>query len=593
MVKTLNQLFLHNIKTYKKDALLLHKRDGRYEPVSTQEFAESVRSFALGLKELGQRPGDKIAILAENGPLWLVSDFANICMGGITIPIHTVLSPEQIKYILLNSEARVVVCSSRELWKKIDAIRPELTNVKYFINIGRDAIAGSLDIGDVQEKGKALDRRDSALFEKLAMSTRPHDLAAILYTSGTTGMPKGVMLTHENFVSNFIAGSDIIQVTERDIGLSFLPISHTLERIAVLAYVYNGCTIAFAESIDTLLENLLEIRPHIMASAPRIFEKIYAGVMDNVLLSSRLKRRIFFWALEVGKKCGRKKTGGGSIPPFLALKRSLANRLVFAKITALTGGRIRLFVSGGAPLAKEIAEFFYAMGLVILEGYGLTETSPIITLSSFDHMKFGSPGRPIPGVEVKIADDGEILTRGPHVMKGYYKLEEETREAFEGEWLRTGDIGYLDEEGFLFITDRKKDIIVTSGGKNVAPQQIENLLKSNPYITSVMVIGDERKFISALVVPNFEKLEEYAKAEDVSYENRSDLVHKNEIIEFMQSEVQKSTPGLASYEQVKKIALLDKDFEMEEGEITPTLKVKRNIISKKYKDVIDSLYSEP
>jgi long-chain acyl-CoA synthetase len=593
MVKTLNQLFLHNIKTFNKEALLLYKREGRYLPISSQEFAESVRSFALGLKDLGHRRGDKLAILAENGPNWFVSDFANVCIGGITVPIHTVLSPEQIKYIIQNSEARILVCSSPEIWEKIDAIRTELTNVKYFINIGDAVVEDVLNIGDVQEKGKTLDRRDPAQFEKLAMTTQPQDLAAILYTSGTTGMPKGVMLTHQNFVSNFIAGSEIIQVTEKDTGLSFLPVSHTLERIAVLAYFFNGCTIAFAESIDTLRENLLEIRPHVMVSAPRIFEKIYAGVMDNVLLSSPLKRRIFFWALDVGKKYGRRKIRNDTVPPILTLKRSLADRLVFSKIAALTGGRIRLFVSGGAPLAKDIAEFFYSLGLVILEGYGLTETSPIITLSSFDHLKFGSPGRPVPGVEVKIAEDGEILTRGPHVMKGYFKLEAETREAFDRDWLRTGDIGYLDEEGFLFITDRKKDIIVTSGGKNVAPQQIENLLKTNAYITNVMVIGDERKFISALVVPDFEKLEGYAQANEISFEDRADLVTKNEIIDFVLSEVQKSTPDLAIYEQVKKIALLDKDFEMDEGEITPTLKVKRNIIAKKYAAVIDSLYSEP
>ncbi len=592
MIETLNQLFLHNIKSYKKAALFLHKQSGKYRPVSSEEFANSVQCFSLGLKDLGHASGDKLVLLAENGPNWFVTDFANVCMGGVTVPIHTVLSPEQIKYIINNSEAKIVVSSSPELWKKIDQVKAELTDVNLFITLGQTAKEGVLSIDKVQERGKKIAQQNPAQFEEMAMTTQPDDLAAILYTSGTTGNPKGVMLTHKNFISNALTGSEIIILSEQDTNLSFLPISHTLERIVVLAYFYNGCTIAFAENMETLLENLLEIKPQVMVCAPRIFEKIYAGVIDKVLSSSPLKRKIFFWAVDVGKKYGHKKLNKLPISSTLTFKRKLADKLAFSKIIALTGGRIRLFGSGGAPLAKDIAEFFYAIGLVILEGYGLTETSPIITLNSLDHIKFGSPGRPIPGVEVKIAEDGEILTRGPHVMKGYYKMEAETEAAFEEGWFRTGDIGYLDEEGFLFITDRKKDIIVTSGGKNVAPQQIENLLKANPFITSIMVIGDERKFISALVVPNFEKLEEYAKAENISFTDRTDLVNKNEVIDFVLSEVQKSTPHLAAYEQVRKIALLDKDFEMDKDEITPTLKIKRNIISKKYQDLIDSLYTE-
>jgi long-chain acyl-CoA synthetase len=314
--------------------------------------------------------------------------------------------------------------------------------------------------------------------------------------------------------------------------------------------------------------------------------------MDNVLSSSPLKRKIFFWALKTGKEYGRRNLAKEPISGFLRFKKKLAYKLVFSKIVEKTGGRIKFFVTGAAPLSKDIAEFFYAMGIVILEAYGLTETSPAATFNTFEELKFGTVGKPIPDVDVKIAEDGEILIRGPNVMKGYYKRDEETREVIQGEWFCTGDIGYLDEDGFLVITDRKKDIIVTAGGKNVAPQQIENLLKTNPYITTAVAIGDRRRFMSALIVPEFEKLEEYAKLQHIAFSNRTELVKNEKIKDFLLSEVNKNLKDLAAYEKVKKVALLDRDFEIEKGEITPTLKVKRNIIEEKYKDLIDSLYKD-
>lgn len=592
MIETMSQLFLNTIKSYPKDDLMLYKKEGRYVPLSSEEFGNTVKYFSLGLYDLGFVSGDRLIILSENSPNWIMTDLANECLGGATVPIYTTLVPEQIKYIIDDSDAKVVVYSNRELWKKVEAIKNELTKVNHYITFESEAPEGVLTLDQVLERGKTSAQENPELFEKLAMAVKPDDLAAIIYTSGTTGVPKGVVLTHSNFVSNAKSSSSVIQVTEKDIGLSFLPLSHTLERIVTLVYLYNGCTIAFAESLETVAENLLEVRPHLMASVPRVFEKIYAKVIDNVLAGSSLKKKIFFWALNVGKKCSQKEFRSQQISRSLKFKRNLAHKLVFSKIIEKTGGRIRLFVSGGAPLSKDIAEFFHAIGIVILEGYGLTETSPVISINTLENMRFGTVGKPIPGVEVKIAEDGEILTRGPHVMKGYYKKEAETQEVFEGSWFRTGDIGHLDEDGFLVITDRKKDIIVTSGGKNVAPQQIENLLKTNPYVSNSVAIGDRRRFISALIVPNFEKLEEYAKSSGVSYENISDLTRKEEILNFMLAEVNRSTSSLASYEKVKKIALLDRDFEMDKGEITPTLKVKRNIIEQKYKGLIDSLYAE-
>jgi len=594
MVETLSQLFLNTIKSYPKDDLMLYKEEGRYVPISTEEFANRVKYFSLGLKDLGNEAGDKLIIFSTNRPEWVMTDIANLCLGGITVPIYPTLVPEQVKYIINDSDAKVVVCSNQELWQKIEAVKAELTKVRHYITFLSEAPEGVLTFAEILERGKKIDQENPELFEKLALEVKPDDLASIIYTSGTTGVPKGVMLTHSNFISNVMTCSSLLPFSDKDTTLSFCPLSHVMEKTVTFAYLYKGCTIGYAESMDALAlaENFLEVKPHIMVLVPRILEKLYSKVIDNVLSSSPLKRKIFFWASKVGKKYGMKKLHRQSISRWLRFKKNIAHKLVFSKIIEKTGGRIRFFISGSAPLSKDIGEFFYGIGLVVLEGYGLTETSPVISLSTFENIKFGAVGKPIPGVEVKIAEDGEILTRGPHVMKGYYKMEEETKEVFEGGWFHTGDVGHLDEDSFLVITDRKKDIIVTAGGKNVAPQPIENTLKTNPYISDVIIVGDRRKFISALIVPNFEKLEEYTKSNNIPYENQSDLVKKEEIVNFMLGEVDRNTPNFASYEKIKKIILLDREFEIEKGEITPTFKVKRNVIEKKYNDLIDALYRE-
>ncbi|MBA7527986.1 Long-chain-fatty-acid--CoA ligase FadD15 [subsurface metagenome] len=592
MVETLSQLFLNTIKTYPKDDLLLSKKEGKYVPISTEEFADRVKCFSLGLRDLGLEAGDKLIVLSENRPEWVISDIANLCLGGITVPIYTSLIPEQIKYIIEDSDAKIVVVSDQSQWQKIEAIKPHLTKVTSYITCLSEAPEGVLTFAQVLERGRKMDKQNPGLFEKMALEVKPDAIASIIYTSGTTGSPKGVMLTHSNIFSNVKTCSSLLPFKDTDTVLSFLPLSHILERMGMFVYLYNGMSIGFAESIDTLGENLIEVRPHIMVNVPRVLEKIYAKVIDNVQASSSLKRKIFFWAVKVGKKYGRKKILNQPVSKLLQFKRNLANKLVFSKVYAKTGGRVRFFLCGGAPLSKDIGEFFYAIGLTVIEGYGLTETSPVITANTFENLKFGTVGKPIPGVEVRIDEDGEILTKGPNVMNGYYKRESASREAFEGGWFHTGDIGHFDEEGFLVITDRKKDIIVTSGGKNVAPQPIEGILNLNPYISSALVIGDRRKFISALVVPDFEKLKEYAKQNNISFEDHSDLVKKEEIVRFIQEQVDRSVPNLASYEKVKKIALLDKEFEIEKGEITPTLKVKRNIVEEKHKGIINALYRE-
>lgn len=593
MVKTLSEVFLNTIQNYPKPEFMLFKKEGKYVPISMQEFGATVKFLALGLHTLGHAKGDKLIILSENRPAWTVTDFANLCLGGVTVPIYTTLVPEAVKYIINDSDARIVIVSTTDQWKKVEAVRAELPRVEHVIGLADQALApGVLTLAEILARGKALAAERPGLFEELARTVRPEDEASIIYTSGTTGLPKGVVLTHANFVTNLVSVCEIIEFSDKDTSLSFLPLSHVLERIVTFAYVYRGTTIAYAESVETVGADLLEVHPHIMVSVPRVFEKIYAKVMDTVLASPGLRRKIFFWALKTGKAYSARQLAHKPIGGGLKFRRKIAHKLVFSKIIAKTGGRVRFFVSGGAPLSKDIAEFFHALGLIILEGYGLTETSPVISINTFEKLKFGSVGPVLPGVEVKIASDGEILARGPNVMKGYYKKPTETAEVFEAGWFKTGDIGFLDEEGFLTITDRKKDLIVTAGGKNIAPQPIENILKTNPYITGAVVIGDRRRFVAALIVPNFEKLEEYARFSKIPFGSRAELVRNEQVVSFLKSEIDRATPQLASYEKIKRIALLERDFEIEKGEITPTLKVKRNAVETAYADLINTLYKE-
>jgi long-chain acyl-CoA synthetase len=592
MVTTLAELIVNTLKAYPKPDFMLFKKEGAYTPISTGEFGEGIKHLSLGLMALGFEAGQKLCLLSENRPEWTMTDLATLCAGGLTVPIYTTLVPEQIRYIIDDSDATVAVVSNADHWKKIEPLRPGLTKVKHYITFADEAPAGVLTLKEVMEKGRAAAESKPGLFDELVARVKPGNEATLIYTSGTTGVPKGVILTHDNLVSNIKTAAAIIEFTEKDTVLSFLPLSHILERTVMFAFIFKGCTIAFAESVEAVAKNLLQVRPHIMVSVPRVFEKIYTKVMDQVLASPAVRRKIFFWALKVGKAYGAAKLAGKPVSGGLRFRRSIAAKLVFSKIIAKTGGRIRFFVSGGAPLSKDIAEFFYAMGLIILEGYGLTETSPMLSINTFENIRLGTVGKPVPGVDIKIASDGEILARGPNVMKGYYKKEAETREVFEGGWFKTGDIGRFDPDGFLVITDRKKDLLVTSGGKNIAPQPIENLLKTSPYITSGVVIGDRRRFIAALVVPNFEKLQEYARAQGIAFSSLDDLCRDRRIVGFLKAEVDRATPLLASYEKIKKIAVLPRDFEIEKGEITPSLKVRRANVTAEYQALIDAMYRE-
>jgi long-chain acyl-CoA synthetase len=592
MVATLAQLLVHSVTSYPKPDFMLFKKAGAYAPISAAEFGDGVRHLTLGLRALGFEAGQKLCILSENRPDWTMTDFATLSVGGLTVPIYTTLVPEQIRYIVDDSDAAVVVVSGPDQWKKIEPLRPLLTKVRHYVTFAETAPAGVLTLREVIEKGRALAASEPRLYDELVACVRPDDEATLIYTSGTTGVPKGVILTHDNLLSNVKTASDLIEFSSKDSVLSFLPLSHILERMVMFTYIYKGCTVAFAESVEAVAQNLLEVRPHIMVSVPRVFEKIYTKVMDQVLASPALRRKIFFWALKVGKACGALKLAGRPVPRGLGLRRAVAAKLVFSKIIARTGGRVRFFVSGGAPLSKDIAEFFYAIGLTILEGYGLTETSPLLSVNTFENIRLGTVGKPAPGVTIKIAADGEILARGPNIMKGYYKKEAETREVMEGGWFHTGDIGQFDADGFLVITDRKKDLLVTSGGKNIAPQPIENLLKTSPYISNAVVIGDRRRFVAALIVPEYDKLKDYAKAQGIAFASVEELCRDRRIVDFLKAEADRVTPLLASYERIKKIVALPRDFDIEKGEITPSLKVRRANVTSEYQAAIDALYKE-
>jgi long-chain acyl-CoA synthetase len=592
-VRTLCELFYHSVDSYKKSAHLLYKKDGVWRGISSDEFREAVEELSMGLRALGVNRGDRVAILSENRPEWAFADLATLTAGAVDAPIYATLTPPQILYILKDCGAKVLFISNAVQGAKVAEIRGEAKDLLHVIRMSPDPIEGTLSLMDVRAKGRELLAKDKAAVRSRAAEVLAQDLATIIYTSGTTGEPKGVMLTHDNLVSNVIASSKAFgDIGPDDVALSFLPLCHVFERMSGhYLMLHVGATIAYAEGIEKVPQNMIEVRPSIMSSVPRLYEKMYAKIQEKVAGDPPLRQRIFHWALGIGREMFRHRVEKSEPLLWLRLRHSLADALVFSKIREKTGGRLKVFVSGGAPLAREIGEFFGAVGLLILEGYGLTETSPVIAVNTPSALRPGSVGRPVDGVEVKIAEDGEILTRGPHVMKGYFKKPEATAEAIDKDgWFHTGDIGVLDSDGFLIITDRKKDIIVTSGGKKVAPQPIENLIKTSPFVAEIVMIGNQRNFPSALLVPNFETLEKWARAKGVPFTAREELTEQLVIVEFYEKTIGDLTRDLAQFEKIKKVTLLPKEFSLEAGELTPTLKVKRRVVEKKYKELIDRMY---
>jgi long-chain acyl-CoA synthetase len=592
---TLVSLFFDAVRRHDRPDAYQVRTNGVYQPISHREVLDRVRRLALALQAMGLQRGDRVAILSENRPEWAIVDWACLTIGLTDVPLYPSLPAEQIPYIVNDSGATVLFVSTRAQAEKVAAQRAKMPGLRQMIafDAGLQPPA-DLTLDELESRGAALDSPERAsAWEAAAREVQPGDLATIIYTSGTTGDPKGVMLSHDNIHSNVAACRRAIVLDEgKEIALSFLPLSHIFQRMGDYFLFAIGSSIAYVEAFDLVAACMEQVRPTVAMSVPRLYEKMYARVLENALSSGALKKRIFFWGRHVADRWADDVLAGRTPGGFLAWQYGVAQKLVFSKLKARTGGRMKYFISGGAPLAPEINKFFYAAGLTILEGYGLTETSPVIGANRPGAFRIGTIGKVIDGVEVQIAPDGEILTRGPHVMQGYWNKPDATRDAIDAEgWFHTGDVGVI-EDGFIRITDRKKDLIVTAGGKNIAPQPIENRVKTNKYVAQAVMIGDRRKFPVLLVVPNFDSLEKWARIRNLSYGSRAELLGLPIVLAKIEKEVRKNLDGLASFETPKKIGLLEQDFSIESGELTPTLKVKRRVIDERYREKIDALYAD-
>jgi long-chain acyl-CoA synthetase len=587
---TLIGIFLDAVSTHRKPDLFQRKTAQGWESIGAERALGEVESLALALRELGVSRGDRVALLSENRVEWPFTDLAVLGLGAVTVPIYPSLTAAQVRYLLDDSEPRVAVVSTQE---QLDKMRAAARDRPIAI-VHMDPLPpfpGGHAMAALVERGSAIRAREPQAFAESARSVRPDDVATIIYTSGTTGEPKGAMLTHRNIAFDVAACLQMVDLGPGDLCLSFLPLCHVFERMAGLyAHLACGASIAYAESMDTVAANAAEVRPTVLCGVPRFYEKVYARVMDNARKERPLKRAIFHWGLAAGLRRARAHFARRSLPPFAALAAVIGDRLVGARIRERIGGRVRLCISGGAPLPPKVLEFFFAIGVRVLEGYGLTETSPVITLNPPGREKSGSVGPPIPGVEVRIDGDGEILTRGPHVMLGYYRNEAATQEALQDGWFHTGDIGHLDADGYLVITDRLKDLLVTAGGKKVAPQPLEARLKTSKWVSEAVLLGDQRPYVVALLVPNFANLEAEARERGWPHKSVDELIANPAAHALYQSLIDQINSELARFEQIKKFALLDHELTQEAGELTPTLKVKRRVVTERYASLIEGLY---
>lgn len=586
--------FLGTLYTNPPKHIVKRKVNGVFEGIYYDELKEHTETFALGLAALGIKKDDKVAIIAENRPEWVYSDFAILGLGAIDVPLYPSLTADSIEFILNNSESKAVIVSNKFQLNKLLKIKKNCRNLQYVIIMNEvDMMEGEealYTFKDIQNMGIIFRNNHTDYFINSSSKVKEDDLCTIIYTSGTTGEPKGVMLSHKNILSNVRSALKFIPVNANDIFLSYLPLCHIFERMAGYYTAFStGGAIYYAESIEAVAQNMIEVKPTIITTVPRLFERIYSKILKNVESQPATKQKIFYWAVEIGKEyaIARKKN---NIPMALSAKHKIAKKLVFDKLLEKTGGRIRFFISGGAALSRELGEFFEAIGILIIEGYGLTESSPVIAANCPDAYKFGTVGKVFPELEVKIEVDGEILVKGPSVMLGYYKNKKETSETIKDGWLHTGDIGVFDPDGFLTITDRKKHLFKTSGGKYIAPTPIENLFLASKYIDQFVLIGDRRMFLSALIVPDFESLKEYADSNKISYDNVQDLINKKEINILLEKEMGQFQKKLANFERIRKFTLLSKPFTLEEGEVTPSLKLKRKTIEERYSNLIEEMY---
>jgi long-chain acyl-CoA synthetase len=597
-VTTLADLPFHVMGRIAKPLILGRCREGGIDGLSSKEFFERVRDLSLGLRALGMQAGDRVAMVSESRPEWVLCDMAILAAGAVTVPIYPTLSAAQARYILQDSSSKIALVSTREQLAKVQEVRHLLPSLESVVVMDPQIAGGIASVVGLDEVARRGHERMTAewgsgkAFKDDAKGVTAEQLATIIYTSGTTGEPKGVMLSHQNLVSNMVAGASVLDVGQTDEALSFLPLSHSFERMVSFVYLFSGVSMIFAETMETIGRDIGIVRPTVLTGVPRVYEKLQARILEKGRAGSPLKARLFQWAVGVGQARAAAELRGKRPSVLTGLQSRLADKLVFSKIRAGIGGRLRFAVSGSAPLPPPVHEFFHGIGVPIVEGYGLTETAPILTVNPPDAPRVGTVGRAIPGVELRIASDGEILARGPNIMAGYYNKPDATSDVLNDGWLHTGDIGTLDDDGYLTITDRKKDLIVTAGGKNVAPQPIESVLKSHHLVAEAVVLGDRRRFVSALIVPDFAILERRLKDLGRPFGERDELVTRPDVVGLYQEIVDGMNHDLAQYERIKRIALLPAEFTIESGELTPTMKVKRKVIEERWKPQIDEIYAE-
>lgn len=602
--QTLNELFLKACERQAKPDAFMAKRGGSYQATSSAEALRQVGAAALALARLGVERGDRVALLAENRLEWPLADYALLGLGAVNVPIYSTLPATDVEFILRDSRARgIIVSDASQLSKALEASRllPDLRFVLVMEPVAA-AEPGLHVWADMLREQLIRTPAPEDEFRRRAGEARPEDIATIIYTSGTTGNPKGVVLTHANIASNVKACIPLFRFKRSDRLLSFLPLSHIFERMIEYFSFWCGTTIAYAQSTDALAKNILEVRPTLMAVVPRVLEKVHGKIMDTVRQGPPARRRLFYWAIRTGWEYAASQLGRRPVSVGLRARRAVADHLVGRKIRERLGGCLRFLISGAAPLSRELGEFFFAAGLPVYEGYGLTETSPVVAVNYPGTVKLGSVGRPIPGVDVELGDEcgganggvgREILVCGPNVSPGYYHLNEENRRAFAGGWFHTGDLGLLDDDGFLTITGRKKNLFKTSSGKYVSPEKVEALFQGHPFVSQLVALGDRRHFVAALIVPNFERLEAYAREQGVRFQSRNDLVNHPHILTFMQERVAEACSGLAPFERIRQIALLEREFGIDSGDLSPSLKIRRFVVEERYRDLIEEIYRRP
>jgi len=590
---TLVRMFRNRVERYGDRVCLRHKAAGQWREISWNDFRERVDAFALGLISLGFEPGECVSVLSTTRPEWVIADLGILSARGRTVGIYPSNPPKDVEYLLSHSEAAFVVVENPDQLEKVLSVRERLPALRKIIVMEGLPDRADEDLIDFEAfldhgRSQADALRDE--FEARPAAARPEEIATCIYTSGTTGPPKGALITHANILFNVEATKERVPLSAGDEYISYLPLAHLLERFIFYATIFHGVTINYAESFERLGANLLEVRPTAIIGVPRVFEKIFDRVVGAAEAAGPVKRWLFRWSVSVGKTYAALKVEKQPIPAGLRLRHALADRLVFSKLREKIGGRVKWLGSGGAPLSRSIAEFFHAAGLPIFEAYGLTESSAPAVCHAIDDYRFGTVGKPIPGVEVKTADDGEILIRGPNVFAGYFKDPEATALAIKDGWLYSGDVGVFDADGFLKITDRKKDLIITAGGKNIAPQNIENLMKSSKYISQFMAYGDKKPYCVALVTLNMEEVRPWAEARGLLSGDEAEFARRPEVRELIQGVIDEKNRELVSVETIKKFQILDHDFSEDTGELTPTMKVKRKFTSNKYIDIIEEMY---